>query len=219
MGDTIAQYRAAIGNFYISCSVILKRATFVIFYMSKLIHYLCKCSRSIKGYVMSLSSVSLELGFLFQFLFFILLLSGDIELNPGPMYDRVIDIFHLNVRSIRNKIDDLYAIVHEFDIVCFTETHLDKNVTDDQIKIDGFNCIFRKDRNCYGGGVLIYLSSPIQAIRRSDLEPANVECIWVEIENSTSNFFSMLCIPSSTRRYDFLDKPFLVRRKSRRIFG
>jgi exonuclease III len=137
---------------------------------------------------MTLSSVSLELEFLFQSLFFILLLSGDIELNPGPMYDRVIDIFHLNVRSIRNKIDDLYAIVHEFDIVCFTETHLDKNVTDDQIKIDGFNCIFRKDRNCYGGGVLIYLSNPIQAIRRSDLEPANVECIWIEIENSTSNF-------------------------------
>ena len=60
-----------------------------------------------------------EFNFVFRFLFFILLLTGDIELNPGPKSGSVLDIIHLNVRSIRNKIKDLYTIVLEFDIACF----------------------------------------------------------------------------------------------------
>ena len=85
-----------------------------------------------------------------SFCFFILLLSGDIELNPGPKYGSVLDIIHLNIRSIRNKIEDLYKIVNEFDIVCFSETHLDNNVTNEQINKEGFSQIIRKDRNWYG---------------------------------------------------------------------
>ena len=60
-----------------------------------------------------------EFNFVFRFLFFILLLTGDIELNPGPKSGSVLDIIHLNIRSIRNKIKDLYTIVLEFDIACF----------------------------------------------------------------------------------------------------
>ena len=50
---------------------------------------------------------------------------------------------------------DLYTIVHDFDKVCFSETHLDNNVTNEQINIEGFSQIIRKDRNCYGGGIAI----------------------------------------------------------------
>ena len=44
-------------------------------------------------------------------LMFILLLSSDVELNPGPLctYNSVLDTFHLNLRNIRNTIDDLFT--------------------------------------------------------------------------------------------------------------
>ena len=46
-------------------------------------------------------------------LLFTLLLSSDVELNPGPLctFISVLDIFHLNIRSKRNKIDDLFTTI------------------------------------------------------------------------------------------------------------
>ena len=48
------------------------------------------------------------MGFLFT-----LLLSSDVELNHGPLctFISVLDIFHLNIRSKRNKIDDLFTTI------------------------------------------------------------------------------------------------------------
>lgn len=132
--------------------------------------------------------------YIFFFMYFyslVLILSGDIETNPGPTNESVVDIIHLNVRSIRNKIDSLNAIVSDFDIACFTETHLDHKISNNDILLDGFDIVFRKDRNSYGGGVIIYTSNNIRSRRRIDLESANTECIWIEIDNLTSRL--LLC--------------------------
>ena len=64
-----------------------------------------------------------------HFLCFILILSGDIGTYPGPSAESVLDI----IRSLRNKLDPLNAIVSEFDIVCFTETQLDIKIANDDI--------------------------------------------------------------------------------------
>ena len=64
---------------------------------------------------------------------FILLLSGDVEVNPGPTFENVLDIIYLNIRSIRNK--RLFTFTHDFDIACFTETHLDNSFSDDDITL------------------------------------------------------------------------------------
>ena len=44
---------------------------------------------------------------------------------------------HLNVRSLRNKIDELRCLqlLCRFEILAITETHLDKSVTDSAIDI------------------------------------------------------------------------------------
>lgn len=117
--------------------------------------------------------------------------SGDIELNPGPTEGQMhtLDIFHLNIRSIRHKIQSLETFVWDFDILCFTETHLDSNVSDNDILLTGYDTIFRRDRNSHGGGILIYVPLTIKASRRFDLEPSSVECIWLEICEPTCNFF------------------------------
>ena len=48
-------------------------------------------------------------------LILLLLLSNDIELNPGPL--RNLQISHLKVRSIRNKLDIIDNELAESDII------------------------------------------------------------------------------------------------------
>jgi hypothetical protein len=53
-------------------------------------------------------------------------------------------------------------IATESSIICVTESHLDTNIIDNDILIDGFSDqILRKDRNCFEGGVLVYTSQDI----------------------------------------------------------
>lgn len=90
------------------------------------------------------------------FSFFLLrMISADIEFNPGPTEGQIhtLDIFHLN---IRHKIQSLETFVSDFDILCFTETHLDSNACDNDILLDGYDTIFRRDRNSHGGGIFLF---------------------------------------------------------------
>ena len=111
------------------------------------------------------------------------------ETNPGPhaQTQYTIDIFHLtcNIRSIRNKINALISLVSNFDILCFTETHLDDNILNRYLSFDGFDTIFRKDRNCFGEGLLVYVSNSLSFSMRADLEEQNIECICIEIRDPT----------------------------------
>ena len=82
-------------------------------------------------------------------------------------------IGQLNLNSIRNKIDDLSAIVSEnLDIFLVSETKLNDNFTTDQFEIGGFDEPYRLDRtkNDGGGGLLLYVRSgiPSKLIRSED---------------------------------------------------
>jgi len=66
-----------------------------------------------------------------------------------------------NTRSVKGKIAELQAACVGFDVVCLTETHLDKTVPS-QMLFDSSNwVVHRKDRNIHGGGVLIAIGSNI----------------------------------------------------------
>lgn len=73
------------------------------------------------------------------------LTSGDIEVNSGPTEGKIhtLDIFHLNIRSIRHKIQSLKTFVSEFDILSLAKTHLDTNVCDNDILLNGYDTFFR----------------------------------------------------------------------------
>jgi hypothetical protein len=84
-----------------------------------------------------------------QFTLFLLLLldlGNDVHPNPGPQ-DYELSIFHLNARSVRNKLSYVEDIASESSIICVTE-------------------ILRKDRNYFGGGVLVCTSQDI-CVKRS----------------------------------------------------
>jgi hypothetical protein len=44
-------------------------------------------------------------------------------------------IFHCNIKSLKNKLNYIADIIEEFDIVFFTETHLDNQVLDSDSQI------------------------------------------------------------------------------------
>ena len=93
-------------------------------------------------------------------------LSGDVELNPGyvNMNDikntRGLKIGHLNVRSLRNKVDMVRSELSKasFDVLTLSETWLDASVSDSEVHMPGYSCE-RKDRikNKCGGGVIVYI--------------------------------------------------------------
>ena len=66
--------------------------------------------------------------------------------------------------------------------MAISETKLDKTVDDCDVYISGYRVIHR-DRNCYSGGVLIYISEHLNFNHREDLD-FDLESISVEIKVS-----------------------------------
>ena len=110
-------------------------------------------------------------------------MAGDVEQNPGPISyssQNDISIFHVNIRSLRFKLATISEEISEYDIICFTETHLDDCVKDNELQLEHFQ-LYRRDRNCFGGGIGVYLSSLLHVTRRKDLESSVYEDMWFEI--------------------------------------
>lgn len=112
-----------------------------------------------------------------------LLLSNDVEVNPGPsapcttrngsvmdgnLNSAAIDsplkrvkglkMVHLNVRSLLKNIDELrlFAGSNKPDIITLSESWLDCSISNEEISIENFN-LERHDRNRNGGGTVIYI--------------------------------------------------------------
>ena len=136
----------------------------------------------------------------------LLLLSGDIEVNPGPaqflpnapkgipktrdknfldkfeVFDkRGLHFIHVNINSILPKIEEIRYIAQSvnFSIIGLSESKLDNSVNDNEISVPGYD-ILRKDRNRNGGGVLAYIKNDLAYNVREDLDSSN-ETIFLEI--------------------------------------
>ena len=107
-------------------------------------------------------------------------MSGDIEINPGPLSDQsdstsdsynnllsngLSITLHLNIQILRPKIDiDLLSVqAEQYDILVFRETWLSSKVSNSDLIIPNFCPPFRCDRpDRTGGGVTIYVKNSIQ---------------------------------------------------------
>ena len=78
-------------------------------------------------------------------------------------HDKFVTIVHLNVRNVMAKKEDLKCDfnIQKAGIICFTESHLDKNdkITPNEIGLGDNMEIFCCDRNNHGGGVIICVHS------------------------------------------------------------
>ena len=93
------------------------------------------------------------------------MICGDIEINPGPRKDENLSIFHWNLNSISAhnfvKFSSLQAFnsVHNFDLICISETFLDSSVAidDSDLNFNGYN-LMRSDHPSAvkKGGICIF---------------------------------------------------------------
>ena len=115
-----------------------------------------------------------------------LILSGDVETNPGPSG---ISLCHINVRglSAAKLLAIKHSIQHSFDIITLSETFL-SNTSAHDLHLDNYHPIIRRDRDTFGGGVAAYISSNLAYIRRQDLELAGQECLWLQINALSRKF-------------------------------
>ena len=67
---------------------------------------------------------------------------------------------HLNINSIRSKFDTSDNIVKAFDIFLISEQKLGNTFPINQFAIGGYK-VFRRDRNRFGGGLILYINENI----------------------------------------------------------
>ena len=73
-----------------------------------------------------------------------ILLSGDIETNPGP---ETLDFCCWNLNSItaydflRVSLTEAHNSIYNYDLIGVVETHLDSNVVEDRMTLDGYSFI------------------------------------------------------------------------------
>ena len=107
--------------------------------------------------------------------------------------DKII-ISHLNINSVRNKFDHLVdLIMGNIDILLISETKIDDSFPTNQFQIKSFSLPYRLDRDCNGGGLLLYIRDDIPSrILNNFPVPNAVECFFVEI-----NFYKikwLICV-------------------------
>ena len=111
--------------------------------------------------------------------------ASNINVNDGPVTDYIYHlkryrtdnpknciIGHLNINSIRNKFEAVECVLNDglIDIFALSESKIDESFPNTQFIINGLS-LHRKDRNRFGGGLLLYIRSDIPHRRRCDLEP------------------------------------------------
>ena len=186
MGNDIQSYRSSIGHFYCKThSLFVKKVslklydyTFINLLFIFIVYCQSFCNSSYNFYKQTFLTKPASL----LVILMLILLSNDVKQNPGPPVDAELSIFHLNSRSMRQKVDYIESICNEADIICLTETHLDENIKNQEIYIEGYcEMPFRKDRNSSGGGVIVYTNNNLNVKSRPDLD-FDGEVIWLEID-------------------------------------
>ena len=88
---------------------------------------------------------------------------------------------HLNINLLRNNFESIKPIISpNFDIFLVSETKLDESFPNNQFSISGYR-MFRQDRNCFGGGLCIYVKENIASKQLNLHLDKETEAIYLEI--------------------------------------
>lgn len=128
-----------------------------------------------------------------------------------------LNIAQLNIRSLRNKVDEVRIILSscKFDILALTETHLDSTISNGQLQVDGYR-IIRRDRQRAnkkqigrGGGCLLYVIDNLSAIHLRSLSCPDIEAIWLKVTTKSIVLVVGVCYrpPQDTSFFDLVIQP------------
>ena len=110
---------------------------------------ICTCETNFDIAIYALLKVKFTNNSNYAFFKIILMLAGDVELNPGPSQNSTLynpfktkglHFVHLNINSIFQKIDELRAISKNSNatVIGVTESKLDSSILDSEIEIEGY---------------------------------------------------------------------------------
>ena len=100
---------------------------------------------------------------------------------------------HLNINSLRNKFDAMVdQIKINVGILVTLETKLDEPSPESQFKIPGFTSPFRRERNEFGGGIMVFVREdiPSKAISKETL---SIEGMFLELNFRKNNKWLLSC--------------------------
>ena len=173
MGNSIVEWRVTVGGFYNRCQRLrLPYKVSINFILHLNLCYFIKIMKQLLSVAVDAKTKFLNECFYYILIQRLLVISGDVEINPGPNdTSHCSSVLHSNIRSIRNKLNYIKDNFLEFNVICFTETHLDANVsTNDVLLIQTYDSPYRKDRTNNGGGILVYIDSHLVHERVTELD-------------------------------------------------
>ena len=120
---------------------------------------------------------------------------------------------HINVNGLMNKLSEVNFLLSEVkcDVLTITET-LSDSVSDDLIRILGFDFV-RKDRSgSKGGGVLIYYQENLTVHHDLKWDVQELEAVWINITmRSQSTLIGCLYRPPKDMAFFYSFQRFLLR--------
>ena len=206
MGISIQAYRSTIGSFYLNCirDYSFEKYPASLFKNGNTLYHLREWSKLLKNKQQNQMSTrfktSLSCYIASSLLIHMLIaLCNDVHPNPGPSSQfSDLSICHANVRSIKrqNRMTFINSeLCGKFDIITCSETWLSIDDNSDKFKLTGYQMPQRKDRSIGAeayGGVMAWVSDNIGCKRRKDLEPDDIEAMWLEITTFNKKLF--LCV-------------------------
>ena len=102
---------------------------------------------------------------------------------------------HINIRSIPQHYDELCLLpLHQFDILCFSETWLNHNHSDESIELTFFADPLRHDRTDpnkqHGGGSAIYYKLGLECTQMTELESMfdkDIDSVWIKVKTESKS--------------------------------
>ena len=122
-------------------------------------------------------------------------------------YTKNVVIGSLNINTLVSKFDALTLIIKDLlDILVVVETKLDTSFPDEQFLIEGFKKPYRLDRNCHGGGLIVYVRSdiPSKELKKHNFSK-KVEALFIEINLRKSKLLFVGTYHSTHPEYGLSD--------------
>ena len=112
----------------------------------------------------------------------------------------------LNINSLRNKLSSLDIVSNNIDVMIIEETKLDASFPDGQFIVPGYKQPYRRDRDCNGGGVIVYIREDIPSKKLDSFKLDDIEGQFFELNLRKSKWLMFAAYkPPSCSKSKYLD--------------
>ena len=107
---------------------------------------------------------------------------SDDETPDPPSKWLKLSLIHINCKNLKHKLAKLEKEAEEHDVVFLKETWLHKDIPNNELVLEGFGNLVRKDKeeDRYGG-MVIYCRSKMPVKERNDIQVRGTESVWIQI--------------------------------------